>query len=176
MKDDNMTDVNGLCTGKEKLDSLDASVFEMKDFTLPFYAHKATLALAQALHDLLQCKNEEGPFRDRSCADPKAFKPWQMFHYVKNVRLKSSTGSEFVFDSYGDSQPLFDLLYWHMTSNYTSSYVKVGTYNGRAPPGSKVVINASAILWGGKYSQVLVEAVLAMLRYLVMKLDIKQKR
>ncbi|XP_078518774.1 extracellular calcium-sensing receptor-like [Lissotriton helveticus] len=153
MKDENLTDVNGLCTGTEKLDSLDATVFEMKDFTFSFGAHKATLALARALHDLLQCKIQEGPFRSRACADANGFKPWQILHYVKNVRLKSSAGSELVFDSYGDSQPIFDLLYWHMTSNYTSSFVKVGTYNGRASPDSKLVINESAISWGGKYSQ-----------------------
>lgn len=74
----NMTFVNGFCTGAEKLESLDASVFEVKDFTTPYYAYKATYALAMALHDLLHCSHQEGPFPNRSCADPKDFQPWQV--------------------------------------------------------------------------------------------------
>ncbi|XP_078518765.1 vomeronasal type-2 receptor 26-like [Lissotriton helveticus] len=153
-KDGNVADGPVFCTGKENLESLDASVFEVKDFMFPYSAHKATHAFAQALHDLLHCKDQDGPFTNRTCADPKDFQPWQMLHYVKNIQVESSAGSEMLFDSYGDPLPLFDLLYWHMTSNSTSSFVKVGAYNGRALPGLKLAINESSIFWGGKHTQV----------------------
>ncbi|XP_078520287.1 extracellular calcium-sensing receptor-like [Lissotriton helveticus] len=150
----NMTDLKGLCTGREKLQLLDTSVFEVNYFLFPYYAYKATYALAQALHNLLHCKPQDGPFPNRSCADPEDFQPWQMLHYVKNVYMKSSAGIENVFDSNGDTPPLYDVLYWHMTSSNSSSFVKVGTYNGQAPHGLKFIINESAILWGGKHTQV----------------------
>ncbi|XP_078518773.1 extracellular calcium-sensing receptor-like [Lissotriton helveticus] len=148
---ENMTVVNGFCSGAEKLESLDASVFEVKDFTIPYYAYKAIYALAMALHDLLHCNHQEGPFTNKACADPKDFQPWQMLHYVKNVRKRSSDGSGFLFDSSGDSAPLYDLLYWHTTSSDTSSFLKVGIYNGRASTGLRLVVNESIIFWGGKY-------------------------
>ncbi|XP_078518767.1 extracellular calcium-sensing receptor-like [Lissotriton helveticus] len=150
----NMTYLKGLCTGREKLQLLDTSVFEVNYFLFPYNAYKATYALAQALHNLLHCKPQDGPFTNRSCADPKDFQPWQMLHYVKNVHMKISAGSEILFDSNGDTPPLYDVLYWHMTSSDSSSFVKVGTYNGQAPQGLKLVINKSAILWGGKHTQV----------------------
>ncbi|XP_078518772.1 extracellular calcium-sensing receptor-like, partial [Lissotriton helveticus] len=150
----NMTFVNGFCTGTEKLESLDASVFGVKDITTPYYAYKATYALAMALHDLLHCSHQQGPFPNRSCADPKDFQPWQMLHYVKHVRMSSSAGSEFLFDSSGDPPSLMEVFYWHMTSSDTSSFIKVGIYNGRASKGSKLVINESSILWGGKHTGV----------------------
>ncbi|XP_078518783.1 extracellular calcium-sensing receptor-like [Lissotriton helveticus] len=74
----------------------------------------------------------------------------QMFHYVKNVRMKNSTA---FFDANGGMPPIIDLVYWHMTSSNTSSFVKVGTYDGNAPAGHKFTINVSAIQWGGKYTK-----------------------
>ncbi|XP_078518766.1 extracellular calcium-sensing receptor-like [Lissotriton helveticus] len=150
----NITDLKGLCTGKEKLQLLDSSVFEVNYFLFPYYAYKATYALAQALHNLLHCKPQDGPFTNRSCADPKGFQPWQMLYYVKNVHVKSSAGSEKLFDSNGDTHSLIDVLHWHVTSSDTSNFVKVGTYNGQAPQGLKFIINESAILWGGRNTQV----------------------
>ncbi|XP_078518764.1 extracellular calcium-sensing receptor-like [Lissotriton helveticus] len=143
-----------LCTGAEKLESLDASVYWVKDFRLPFSAHKAVYAMALALHDLFHCRNQEGPFINGSCADPKDFQPWQMLHYVKNVRTSSSADSERFFDSNGDSRPFLDVLYWHVTSNDSSSFEKVGTYDAKALSGFKLVINGSTVLWGGIPSQV----------------------
>ncbi|XP_069068357.1 extracellular calcium-sensing receptor-like [Pleurodeles waltl] len=141
---------NGLCTGTEKLESLDASVFEMTDFRFSYSAYKAIYALAQALQDLIHCSPQEGPFIQGSCADPKGFQPWQMLHYVKNVHLLTSAGRKLFFDESGDSPPFLDLLYWHMTSSDTSSFVKMGTYDANAPPGVKMMIDEQAILWGGK--------------------------
>ncbi|XP_078518756.1 extracellular calcium-sensing receptor-like [Lissotriton helveticus] len=145
---------NGLCTGTEKLESLDASVFEVTDFRFSYSAHKAIYALAQSLQDLINCIPQEGPFIQRSCADPKGFQPWQMLHYVKNVHMLTSAGRKFHFDESGDSPPFLDLLYWHMTSSETSNFVKVGTYDAIAPPGVKMVIDEKAILWGGEHNLV----------------------
>ncbi|XP_078518781.1 extracellular calcium-sensing receptor-like [Lissotriton helveticus] len=139
-----------LCSGTESLRGLDSSVLDAK-FTLT--AYNAIYALAQALHDLISCKPHKGPFANDSCADPQNFKPWQILHYVKNARMKNSAGSEAFFDAKGDSLPFLDLLYWHMTSSNTSSFVRVGTYDGNAPAGHQFTINISNIHWGGKYTK-----------------------
>ncbi|XP_069068359.1 extracellular calcium-sensing receptor-like [Pleurodeles waltl] len=157
MKTENMTVGKALCTGTEKLQSLDSSVYEINYFRFPFSAYIAIYALAQALDDLLLCKYQDGPFANRSCADLKDFQPWQMLHYVKNVHITASSGSQFYFDTSGEFSALLDLLYWHMTSNETTKYVKVGTYNASAPVGFKLVIDESAIFWGGKHIQILSE-------------------
>ncbi|XP_078518770.1 extracellular calcium-sensing receptor-like [Lissotriton helveticus] len=143
-----------ICSGKEELESLDVSVFEKNDFRFPYSAYKAVYAFAQALHNLLNCRPHEGPFTNRSCADSKDFKPWQMLHYLKNVHMETDNGSHLLFDASGDSPPFLDLLYWHVTSNDTSSFIKVGKYDAAATLGPKLIIEESSILWGGKYFQV----------------------
>ncbi|XP_078518784.1 extracellular calcium-sensing receptor-like [Lissotriton helveticus] len=139
------------CSGTESLQGLDSSVLAAK-FT--FAAYNAIYALAQALHDLISCKPQEGPFANNSCADPQNFQPWQILHYAKNAHTRSSAGIVALFDANGDSPPFLDLLYWHMTSSNTSSFEKVGTYDGRAPAGNQLTVNISAIHWGGKYTEV----------------------
>ncbi|XP_069068360.1 extracellular calcium-sensing receptor-like [Pleurodeles waltl] len=137
-----------LCSGTENLKSLDASVFEVNDFRYPFSAYTAIYALAQALHDLLHCKDQQGPFTNGSCADPKNFQPWQILHYVKNARMRNSSGTELYFDASGDFRSFLDLLYWNITSNETRSFVKVGTYDINSPKGLRLVIDKSVSLWG----------------------------
>ncbi|KAJ1095766.1 hypothetical protein NDU88_000922 [Pleurodeles waltl] len=78
VKTENQTFSTKLCTGREKPELLDASVYEVDDFRFPYSAHNAINALAQGLDNLLQCKPQEGPFSNRSCADPKNFQPWQV--------------------------------------------------------------------------------------------------
>ncbi|XP_069502606.1 extracellular calcium-sensing receptor-like [Ambystoma mexicanum] len=148
------TAISGLCNGSEKLESLDASVYEVNSFRHPYYAYNAIHLLANALNDLLTCKTHEGPFTNKSCADPQDFKPWQMLHYVKKSRIRNSAGEDIYFDANGDSPPFLDVLYWHMPSSDTSQFVKVGLYDANAPEHSKLIINDSAIYWGGKYSQI----------------------
>ncbi|XP_069502605.1 vomeronasal type-2 receptor 26-like [Ambystoma mexicanum] len=80
--------------------------------------------------------------------------PPRVLHYVKNVHVKNSVGEEIFFDANGDAPPYFDLLYWHMTSNNSSRFERVGMYNAKALPGYQLTINNSAIKWGGKYTQV----------------------
>ncbi|XP_078518762.1 extracellular calcium-sensing receptor-like [Lissotriton helveticus] len=142
-----------LCSGTENLESLDASVLEVNDFRFSFSAYQAIYAMSQALHDLLHCKDQEGPFTIGTCADPKDFQPWQILHYVKNARTQSSAGSGLYFDASGDFRSFLDLLYWHITSNDTRSFVTWGTYDVSAPNHLRLVIDKNVSIWGGKGSQ-----------------------
>ncbi|XP_078518759.1 extracellular calcium-sensing receptor-like [Lissotriton helveticus] len=153
-KSEKKEDEQVLCSGTENLKSLDTSVFEVNDFRYPFSAYQAIYALAQALHDLLHCKAPEGPFTNGSCADPKPFEPWQMLHYVKNARTRRSAGSESYFDASGDFRSFLDLLYWHITSNETRSFVTLGTYDVSVPKHLRLVIDKNVSIWGGKGSQI----------------------
>ncbi|XP_078518776.1 vomeronasal type-2 receptor 26-like [Lissotriton helveticus] len=150
----NMTESKEICSGTEKIQSLDTSVFDVHDFRFAYCAHVAVYVLAQALHDLLHCKPQEGPFANMSCADPVNFQPWQMLHYVKNVYIRTPAGNEFFFDSNGDSQPFLELLNWHMNSNDTSRFVKVGTFDATSNPALKLESHKNSIVWGRKLTQV----------------------
>ncbi|XP_069506281.1 extracellular calcium-sensing receptor-like [Ambystoma mexicanum] len=137
-----------LCTQTEKLETLDVSAYDVINFRASYSAYNAIYAFAQSLHDLKACTAGKGPFANRSCADYPDFQPWQLLHYLRNVRTKNAAGKEVFFDKNGDVPPLTDILYWQMTSTDSSRFLKVGTHNSSAPVGQIFIINSSAIEWG----------------------------
>ncbi|XP_078509308.1 extracellular calcium-sensing receptor-like [Lissotriton helveticus] len=147
------SEMNGkrFCTQKEKLESLDESAYDVHNFRFTFKAYTAIYALAQALHDLKYCIPSRGPFANITCADYPEFQPWQLLHYLKNVRTKTAAGKEFFFDKNGDFLPLADFINWQVTSNDTSRILKLGSYEDNAPKGQKLIINSSAIEWGWEF-------------------------
>ncbi|XP_069057770.1 extracellular calcium-sensing receptor-like [Pleurodeles waltl] len=144
----NERDGKSVCTQKEKLETLDESAYDVNNFRYPYKAYNAIYALAQALHDLKSCIPMHGPFFNRTCADYPHFHSWQLLHYLKNVRTKNSGGKEVFFDKNGDAAPMMDFINWQMTSNDSSRFLKVGTYEANAQKGQKLIINSSAIEWG----------------------------
>ncbi|XP_069057768.1 extracellular calcium-sensing receptor-like [Pleurodeles waltl] len=142
------------CTQKEELESLDESVYDVHNFRFPYKAYNAIYALGQALHDLKSCVPSRGPFANSTCADYPEFHPWQLLHYVKNVRAKNSAGKEVFFDKNGDAPPLVDFINWQMTSKDTSRFLKLGTYEANALKGQKLIINSSGIEWGWDFHMV----------------------
>ncbi|XP_069506279.1 vomeronasal type-2 receptor 26-like [Ambystoma mexicanum] len=139
-----------LCTQTEKLETLDVSEYDVNHFRFPYTAYNAIYAFAQALHNVKSCKSGSGPFVNRTCAAFEDFHPWQLFHYLKNVRTKNAAGKEVFFDKNGDAPPLTDIVNWQMTSKDTSRFLKVGTHDASAPEGQRFIINSSAIGWSGE--------------------------
>ncbi|XP_069506283.1 vomeronasal type-2 receptor 26-like [Ambystoma mexicanum] len=142
------------CSQTEQLEMLDVSTYDVNNFRFPYSAYNAIYALAQALHDLKACVPGNGPFTNKTCADYPEFRPWQLLHYMKNVRTKNAAGKEVFFDKNGDAPPLTDVVTWQITSKDTSRFLKVGTYDSSAPEGQIFIINSSAIEWGGGHHKV----------------------
>ncbi|XP_078509304.1 extracellular calcium-sensing receptor-like [Lissotriton helveticus] len=151
---ENGTPGKRFCNQTEKLETLDVSEYDVNNFRYSYAAYNAIYALSQALHDLKCCIPTRGPFANGTCAKYPEFQPWQLLHYLKNVRTKNSAGKEVSFDRNGDAPPLLDFVHWQMTSKDTSRFLKVGTFDSSARRGQKLIINSSAIEWSGGYNKV----------------------
>ncbi|KAJ1125983.1 hypothetical protein NDU88_004396 [Pleurodeles waltl] len=75
----------------------------------------------------------------------------QLLHHLKKVRTKTPAGNEVLFDSNGDAPPLHDFFQWQMTSEDTSRFLKLGTFDANGSKGQKFIFNSSAIKWGGRF-------------------------
>ncbi|XP_043926757.1 vomeronasal type-2 receptor 26-like [Protopterus annectens] len=79
----------------------------------------------------------------------------RLLHYVKNVFFEDTAGEELFFDINGDSPVVYDILNWQVSPDgNTTSYVKVGYFDSRAPSGQDFFINESLILWNGDNTQI----------------------
>ncbi|KAG2462621.1 CASR protein, partial [Polypterus senegalus] len=65
------------CTGSEDLKSLSTAYTDTSQLRSAYNVYKSVYALAHALHDLMMCKQGEGPFGNGSCADIFNVQPWQ---------------------------------------------------------------------------------------------------
>ncbi|XP_069074751.1 extracellular calcium-sensing receptor-like [Pleurodeles waltl] len=67
-----------MCTGLEKLESLQAYNNDVSRVRFKNQIYNAVYVLAWALHDLSSCRPGSGPFPRGTCADIISFQPWQV--------------------------------------------------------------------------------------------------
>ncbi|XP_072254967.1 extracellular calcium-sensing receptor-like [Pyxicephalus adspersus] len=103
------------CTGTEDLRSIKNSFNDVSSLRATYNVYTAVHAITKALEDLKSCKDGEGPFPMGKCADILGFKPWQLLHYMKKVRVKLGNRREFYFDQNGDPPAVYDIVNWQLS-------------------------------------------------------------
>ncbi|KAJ1080390.1 hypothetical protein NDU88_000606 [Pleurodeles waltl] len=136
-----------MCTGNEKLDSVYAHLNNFTTFRIKYNIYTAVRATANALHDMMSCRSGSGPFYNGICVDSADFQPWQLLHYIRNVRLPRKDITEVFFDKDGNPPPRYDIVNWQKWPQGTVWHRKVGEYDGSAPIGETLLFNVSALLW-----------------------------
>nr|XP_033779252.1 extracellular calcium-sensing receptor-like [Geotrypetes seraphini] len=143
-----------LCTGSEDLKSLRNLYTDVTNLRATYNVYNAVYAIVHALDALSSCQQGRGPFRYGMCANVSNFQPWQLLHYIKNVRFHNKVGKEIFFDGQGNAPARYDIVNWQKSAEGTIQQVKVGSYDSSAPPGKHLTINMSAIQWGSGEAQV----------------------
>ncbi len=70
--------VKKVCTGQEDLSTTNTPYTDVLGLRASYNVYKAVYALANALHDQMQCEEGSGPFSGNRCADITNLKPWQV--------------------------------------------------------------------------------------------------
>uniref|UniRef100_A0A6I8R153 G-protein coupled receptors family 3 profile domain-containing protein n=1 Tax=Xenopus tropicalis TaxID=8364 RepID=A0A6I8R153_XENTR len=133
----------GACTGSEKLGNLLTEEYHR----LSLNVYTAVYALAWALHHLQNCTPGTGPFQHGNCANISSFHPWQLLHYVNNVRFKTTDGSQVFFDAKGNPPPIYDIVSWRPSTKGTLEPAMVGFYDLNSPDGDTLTIDTTGITW-----------------------------
>ncbi|XP_075434377.1 vomeronasal type-2 receptor 1-like [Ascaphus truei] len=136
-----------LCTGNEDLESIENSYNDVSNVRGSYNVYTAIYLVAKALHDLKTCQEGRGRFYNGSCPDIHNFKPWQLLHYIQNVRVRLSNGREVFFDKNGDLPAVYDIVNWQLGADGMMRQVKVGSFDTAASDGKIFNINESAVVW-----------------------------
>ncbi|XP_075433988.1 extracellular calcium-sensing receptor-like [Ascaphus truei] len=142
---DSLDNPTKVCTGNEKLGSIQNSYNDVSSLRTSNNIYTAISIIATALHDLQTCQEGRGPFHNGSCADIQNFKPWQLLHYIQNVRVRLSNGREVFFDRNGDLPAVYDIVNWQLGADGMMRQVTVGSYDTAASDGNTFNINAREI-------------------------------
>ncbi|XP_075061857.1 extracellular calcium-sensing receptor-like [Mixophyes fleayi] len=127
------------CTGEESLDNVKNSSTYITSLRYCYYTYLSVNVLAKALEDLKSCKEGEGPFSFRTCADIWNFKPWQLTHYIRKV----------IF-----TPVVYSIVNWQLSPEGTVEQFQIGNYSPTAIPDQALTINSSLLLWPMAVQQV----------------------
>ncbi|XP_043932170.1 extracellular calcium-sensing receptor-like [Protopterus annectens] len=142
------------CTGHEDLRSLSISVYDVYNFTYMLTIYNAVYVVAHSLHNMLSCRNGEGPFQNGQCGSIHDFQPWKLLHYVKNVNFENTGGEHMYFDTNGDPPARYDIFNFVTFSEGTNRYFQVGSFEYKAIGKPELIINVEDILWNEKFNQI----------------------
>ncbi|KAM6933294.1 extracellular calcium-sensing receptor-like [Xenentodon cancila] len=141
------------CTGQESLLKQHSAYMNTSSPRVAYNVYKAVYALAHSLHNLLLCQAGSGPFQNNSCAQSNNVFPWQLQHYIQEVKFDID-GEEVNFDLKGDSVPYYDIINWQRSTSGNIEFVDVGLFDGTKPAGEELVIQEDRIMWAGRQSEV----------------------
>uniref|UniRef100_A0A8C4S1V9 Extracellular calcium-sensing receptor-like n=1 Tax=Erpetoichthys calabaricus TaxID=27687 RepID=A0A8C4S1V9_ERPCA len=114
------------CTGSESLQGINHVFMYLSELRIINNVYKAVYSIAYALHDLLMCRDGQGPF---------------LLHYMNKVHFITKSGENVYFDENGDSVARYELVNWQLTEDGTVKYITVGLYDASLPEGQQFKIN-----------------------------------
>ncbi|XP_026169324.1 extracellular calcium-sensing receptor-like [Mastacembelus armatus] len=142
------------CSGKEELGSVTNVYSDVSQLRISYNVYKAVYAIAHALKSMRSCEKGKGPFTQETCPDTDTIQPWQLLHYIKQVKYLNSFGDEIKFDKNGDPAAMYDLVNWQLRPNGKMEFVTIGKFDDTTTVGKqKLQIQEQGIIWNGNQTK-----------------------
>ncbi|XP_032092111.1 vomeronasal type-2 receptor 26-like [Thamnophis elegans] len=142
--------MKNICSGKEKLESLPDSFFEMSMTGHSYSLYNTIYAVAHALQmSLFRFKDKKTMVKRHRKGQRIQF--WQLHPFLKSVSFNNSAGDKIAFNQNGEVVAGFDVINWITSSN--KSRVKVGRVDPQTPADQKLIIREDAITWHSWFNQ-----------------------
>ncbi|XP_069753048.1 extracellular calcium-sensing receptor-like [Narcine bancroftii] len=143
-----------MCTRQEDIAKIDSVYSDVSQLRVSYNVYKAVYAIAHALHNLITCEPNKGPFLNKTCANVSHFEPWQLLHYLKEVNFTNQYGDKVYFDENGDPIASYDIMNWQMDANGSVKIVTVGLFDASAAPGQELFVNEDNVIWNDGQTKV----------------------
>ncbi|XP_060110833.1 vomeronasal type-2 receptor 26-like [Heteronotia binoei] len=142
-----------ICTGEEKLETLPASVFEMRMTGHSYSIYNAVSSVAQALHDMhtSQLRHKWMSFGRPSQVLNQHL--WQLNKFLRDVSFNNSAWEHIAFDQNEEIMGGFDVLNWVTFSNQSFIRVKVGKIDANIHSENLLTIHEDVIVWPRQFNQ-----------------------
>ncbi|XP_058038610.1 vomeronasal type-2 receptor 26-like [Ahaetulla prasina] len=148
-------ETEGVCSGKEKLESLPGAFFEMRMTSHSYSIYNAVYAVAHALHAMQldqQPNRRTLSVRIPHLHDPQ---PSQLHFFLKRLSFNNNVGNKISFDQNGELISGLDIENWVTFPNQSFYRVKVGKLDPWATEDQIFTIHEEAITWHSTFNQTL---------------------
>ncbi|XP_053119316.1 vomeronasal type-2 receptor 26-like [Hemicordylus capensis] len=148
-----LIEVDGACTGKERVENLPGPMFEMGMTGHSYSIYNAVHTLAHALDSLHSYTISRRAGREAKSADLQDLQPWKLHPFLHGISFNNSAGETITFNDNREMGGGFEIINLVTFSNKSFQRVKVG----RVDPdneGKEFTINENVIVWHGGFNQV----------------------
>uniref|UniRef100_A0ABM5GQ00 Vomeronasal type-2 receptor 26-like n=1 Tax=Pogona vitticeps TaxID=103695 RepID=A0ABM5GQ00_9SAUR len=144
-----------LCSGKEKLETIPGTLFEMNMTGHSYNVYNAVYAVAHALHAIYKSISEHRRLIKHGKLSFQNVEPWQLHSFLKGMVFNNSARDTIHLNENRTLVAAFDVTNWRMFPNGSALRVIVGKMDPQAPPGKEFTINDDQIVWHTNFNQVL---------------------
>ncbi|XP_054848224.1 vomeronasal type-2 receptor 26-like [Eublepharis macularius] len=152
-------DVNEICTGEERLDSLPESLFEMCMTGHSYSIYNAVYAVAHSIHALYSSRCNHRAIGVGQRKGLQGLQPWQVHPFLQGITFNNSAGERLSFNDKREVGGGFDIMNLVTFSNQSFHRVKIGRVNPKAPEGEEFIIHDNIIVWQTFFNQALPHSV-----------------
>nr|XP_028560700.1 vomeronasal type-2 receptor 26-like [Podarcis muralis] len=147
-------EVNGMCTGEERLQSLPRSLFEMSMTGHSYSIYNGVYTVAHALHNIHSPKSKQTAM-GRSKSLLQDLQPWQLHSYLHSISFNNSAGETVTFTDQREMGGGFDIMNMIMFLNRSFIRVQVGWIDPDAIDGREFILFEDMIQWHNGFNQVM---------------------
>ncbi|KAM6450257.1 vomeronasal type-2 receptor 26-like [Liasis olivaceus] len=141
------------CTGKEKLEVLPTSVFDMTITPHSYSVYNAVYAVAHALQSMSSLMIKRRTMSEEGQKELLNEQLWQFHRYLQKVSFNNTVGEMISFDQNGNLEAGFDIINWVTFPNLSLHLIKVGKFDLRAPKDQVFSVYVDAITWPRRFNQ-----------------------
>ncbi|XP_063158487.1 vomeronasal type-2 receptor 26-like [Candoia aspera] len=148
-------EMEDVCTGKEKLESLPGAFFEMRMTSDSYSIYNAVYAVAHALHAMHLGQRKHRRKLNGRKWDLQDAMPWQLHFFLKRLSFNNNVGDEISFDQNGELVTGLDIENWVTFPNQSFHRLIVGKLDPWAAEDKLFTIHEEAINWPSTFNQTL---------------------
>ncbi|XP_033026251.1 vomeronasal type-2 receptor 26-like [Lacerta agilis] len=148
-------EVNGICTGKESLESLPGSLFEMELSGHSYSIYNAVYVVAHTLHAIYLSTSKQRTLGSSGKLKLQDLQPWQLHHSLPDISFNNSAGETLSFTNKREMGGRFDITNMVTFPNKSFLRVKVGWVDPIAANRNELIIHEDMIMWNKGFNQVM---------------------
>ncbi|KAI7802205.1 olfactory receptor C family [Triplophysa rosa] len=137
------------CTGLENVEKHGRIYTDVSQLRVTYNVYKAVYAIANAIHNMMDCQPGKGPFEHGECPDVTRIKPRELLQYLNAVNFTTPVGERVYFEDNGEPSASYDIMNWHVDESGTVNFVHVGQFDVAKGAGQELNINLERVVWGG---------------------------
>ncbi|XP_070810701.1 vomeronasal type-2 receptor 26-like [Pituophis catenifer annectens] len=122
---------NKLCTGKEKLETLPGSVFEMQMTGHSYSIFNAVYLLAHALHAMTSFRSLHRASVKRKRLAHQDLQPWQLHWFLQGISFNNSAGESVTFNDRMEVATGLDIMKMVIFPNNSFTKIKIGRIDSK---------------------------------------------